>query len=762
MGAGRGVPRRRCGRSGGCCAAGSATRCWRCYFGGAASTAIPRSLLSLVVLLARGRRQRAVRARCVAAVAAGALAGGDARTSWRSSRCSPCWSWVQGQVAVPGGARRRLRVGAVRRRHPDRLPGQAGRRGRRRRHAGEQPVRVRRRGQPADGRADLRRPRPPGAHHVRQRLGPVLVPRGHASRGRSSAGRTPTGAPAGTSTRCRARRRRAFTYDDSGAAGAARGHQPDDPAVAVRQGARARRAADADDRRGRTGRDAEPERRPPEARAARRRPPRRAPPGRMATWERSQRCECRPADARGGAPCPRPGSPCSTAACCSSWARRRACSPRARRTPRTPAPTTSRHPTDLAAAGRADDLPRRVRLGRGDVGVPGRGVDDGRRTRPVDLGHVRRDARAHPTTARPATRPPTTTGSGSRTSTCIKSTSACPRTGSRSRGRASSRRARARSNQEGVDFYRRLVDGLLRARHPPRDHAVPLGPAAAAAGRGRLGGPRHRRPVRASTPAVVFDALRDVDATWLTINEPKTTAFVGYRWGSARAGDQRRRPGAPRPSTTSCSRTAWRCRRSAPAAPRAASASRSTCCRSTRSSRAAEPRPRRVDGVENRLFLDPVLLGALPGRRHRRRSRPAPRRPGAFDALVQDGDLDAIGAPLDVLAVQYYGVTGVDDGGEPGRRSTRRRRPPGSRCTPRACTTCSSDLLIDYPDAPPLVITENGIPDPTPEGTADDPDRLEFLRAHLQQAARAIGDGVRPDAATTRGRCWTTSSGPRA
>ena len=71
------------------------------------------------------------------------------------------------------------------------------------------------------------------------------------------------------------------------------------------------------------------------------------------------------------------------------------------------------------------------------------------------------------------------------------------------------------------------------------------------------------------------------------------------------------------------------------------------------------------------------------------------------------------------------------------------------------------DLLIDYPDAPPLVITENGIPDPTSEGTTDDPERLEFLRAHLQQAARAIDDGVRLDRATTRGRCWTTSSGPR-
>ncbi len=41
----------------------------------------------------------------------------------------------------------------------------------------------------------------------------------------------------------------------------------------------------------------------------------------------------------------------------------------------------------------------------------------------------------------------------------------------------------------GLDFYERLVDGLLEQRDRPRRHALPLGPAPAAGGPRRLAGP---------------------------------------------------------------------------------------------------------------------------------------------------------------------------------------------------------------------------------------------------------------------------------
>ena len=52
------------------------------------------------------------------------------------------------------------------------------------------------------------------------------------------------------------------------------------------------------------------------------------------------------------------------------------------------------------------------------------------------------------------------------------------------------------ANPKGLDFYDRLVDGLLAAGIKPAVDAVPLGPAAGAGGRGRLALARHRLPVR--------------------------------------------------------------------------------------------------------------------------------------------------------------------------------------------------------------------------------------------------------------------------
>ena len=128
-------------------------------------------------------------------------------------------------------------------------------------------------------------------------------------------------------------------------------------------------------------------------------------------------------------------------------------------------------------------------------------------------------------------------------------------------------------NQAGVDFYRRLVDGLLaRGIHPAItlyhwDLPQPLQDAGGWAVRetaDRFG----------EYAAIMFEALRDVDATWLTINEPKTTAYVGLPVGRARPGDHRRRPGRRRdPPPAARARPGGR-RRSGRAAPRGRSASR--------------------------------------------------------------------------------------------------------------------------------------------------------------------------------------------
>ncbi|WP_082574245.1 GH1 family beta-glucosidase [Cellulomonas sp. Root137] len=295
-------------------------------------------------------------------------------------------------------------------------------------------------------------------------------------------------------------------------------------------------------------------------------------------------------------------------------------------------------------------------------------------------------------------------------------------------------------NQRGVDFYRRLVDGLLaRGIHPAItlyhwDLPQPLQDAGGWA-------VRDTADRFADYAGIVFDALRDVDATWLTINEPKTTAYVGYRWG------------AHAPGITDEDQAAAAVHHQLLAHGRAVQAFRASGAAGGIGialnllpvypvDRAADAAAVRVDAVENRLFLDPVLLGRYPTDAIGTQPGQLPADAGRFEDLVRDGDLEAISSPLDLLAIQYYGVTGVDDAGNqvplyPTSLAT------WQQVHPEGLYDQLMDLLIDYPDAPPLVITENGIPDPTADGTVEDAERLEFLRAHLQQAARAIGDGVR-------------------
>ena len=101
--------------------------------------------------------------------------------------------------------------------------------------------------------------------------------------------------------------------------------------------------------------------------------------------------------------------------------------------------------------------------------------------------------------------------------------------------------------------------------------------------------------------------------------------------------------------------------------------------------RPTAPPPRRQDLLVNRLFTDPVLAGALPGRRGRGLGRP--------DRLLvrpATGTWRSIAAPLDFLGVNYYYRVHVRDAPTPaaGARTAFdigvRTRDPGRRRADRA------------------------------------------------------------------------------
>ena len=195
---------------------------------------------------------------------------------------------------------------------------------------------------------------------------------------------------------------------------------------------------------------------------------------------------------------------------------------------------------------------------------------------------------------------------------------------SRSPGRASCRAARARSNHGGLDFYDRLVDGLL-------ERGI-----TAASSRSTTGTCRRRS--RTGAAGCNRDtAERFADYAWLvaascsatgctagsTLNEPWCSALPGLPRRPARAGHQTA-DAAPAGDAPPAARP-----RPGGLGLRAAGASdrhRPATCRPTWPAsdgprRRPTAAPRRLDGCENRWFLDPLFRGELPGRHVR---APAP------------------------------------------------------------------------------------------------------------------------------------------
>ena len=123
-------------------------------------------------------------------------------------------------------------------------------------------------------------------------------------------------------------------------------------------------------------------------------------------------------------------------------------------------------------------------------------------------------------------------------------------------------------NQAGIDFYLRLVDGLLARGIQPVATLYHWDLPQALEDEGGW-------TVRSTAQAfreyarVTAAALGDRVHTWTTLNEPWCSAYLGYAAGV-------HAPGRTDPSASLQARTAWRCRRSARRCRERAAPSRST------------------------------------------------------------------------------------------------------------------------------------------------------------------------------------------
>ena len=298
-------------------------------------------------------------------------------------------------------------------------------------------------------------------------------------------------------------------------------------------------------------------------------------------------------------------------------------------------------------------------------------------------------------------------------------------------------------NQKGLDFYKRLVDGLHARGIAPMatlfhwDLPQPLQD---------LGGWENRDCAQwfADYATTVFRGLGAAVPTWLTVNEPKTIVQVGYRYGTMAPGKRDEvAAGLAAHHLALGHGLAVQAFRANGAGGRIGPALNLAPAYPAKPDDDAAKRQAQVaDGVENRFYLDPVFKRSYP--QDVVATFPGDART-AFEKAVRDGDLATIGSPVDLLGVNYYNPVYVDSSG---RYVTLK---PTSVATweqiyPEGLTDLLVRLKRDYGDVP-LVVTENGIPDPGDvkplNGKLDDRDRIGYLRDHLAAAHRAIAGGVR-------------------
>ncbi|HEY7143374.1 MAG TPA: GH1 family beta-glucosidase [Streptosporangiaceae bacterium] len=298
-------------------------------------------------------------------------------------------------------------------------------------------------------------------------------------------------------------------------------------------------------------------------------------------------------------------------------------------------------------------------------------------------------------------------------------------------------------NQKGLDFYRRLIDGLHARNIQPAatlyhwDLPQPLQDAGGWANRDTVG---HF----CDYAEVVLESLGDAVPLWGTVNEPFCAGMIGYLQGRHAPGiaDLRSALRASHHLLLAHGHAVGIVRRRAPDARVGISHLLSDITPASQSpaDRAAAAR---LDGYENRWFLDPVLRGEYPPDMLDWYARQVP-----VD-FIRDGDLAVVAAPADFLGVNYYETkTVVHDPGEPYHQA--RELPAAGRRTAGGLDVRPAALgrilrRVSAATTLPLYITENGAAFHDyvdPEGGVDDTERVSYLADHFDETLAAIGAGA--------------------
>ncbi|MDT0158172.1 GH1 family beta-glucosidase [Microbacterium sp. ARD32] len=326
---------------------------------------------------------------------------------------------------------------------------------------------------------------------------------------------------------------------------------------------------------------------------------------------------------------------------------------------------------------------------------------------------------------------------------------------------------RGRTAQAGLDFYRRLADGLRERGIRPLATLYHWDLPQALQGAGGWDA-RATAAAFADYAGVVGEALGDRIDRWTTLNEPWCSAFLGHGSGV-------HAPGITDPvialraahHLNLAHGLALQALRAV--VPSGAEYSVSLNLQAIRPDDpdSAEDRDaaRCLDALANRVFTGPMLDGAYP-------QDLLDDTASVTDwSFVQDDDVAAIHQPLDALGINFYSTSRVrrwDGTGSsnhsaghnqsaaspwPGAESVQMLPQPGPytdmgwNIDPSGLHELIMRMHREHPELA-LMVTENGAAYPDElsveggERRVHDPERIDYLRRHLEVVLQTIAEGA--------------------
>ncbi len=306
---------------------------------------------------------------------------------------------------------------------------------------------------------------------------------------------------------------------------------------------------------------------------------------------------------------------------------------------------------------------------------------------------------------------------------------------------------RGRVNTAGLDFYDRLVDGMLARGIVPYAtlYHWDLPQTLADEGGWQV---RSTAYAFAEYTELVIARLGDRVARWATLNEPRCSAYVGHLEG-------RHAPGMQSLQATLCAAhhlllghglAVQAARRVKPdvSIGIVLDVKPHTLASDTNEDRAAVTRG---DGIFNRWFLDPIFRGAYPA--------DIAADYAAAMPTIEATDMATISVPIDHLGINYYTrsvVQHVPSAPYPHLKEVSVHGAHYSTMVwedwPEGLHRMLTRIHREYAPAA-IYVAENGAAEPDVvgvDGCIRDDARVRYLAGHLQACAKAIADGAPLDA----------------